>query len=38
MGLGDKIENSAEKAGGKGKQAACAAMGDERCWFTPIRH
>jgi uncharacterized protein YjbJ (UPF0337 family) len=29
MGLGDKIENAAEKAGGKGKEAAGAATGDE---------
>lgn len=29
MGLGDKIENAAEKAGGKGKEAAGSAMGDE---------
>jgi uncharacterized protein YjbJ (UPF0337 family) len=29
MGLGDKIENAAEKAGGKGKEAAGAASGDE---------
>jgi uncharacterized protein YjbJ (UPF0337 family) len=29
MGLGDKIENAAEKAGGKGKEAAGNATGDE---------
>jgi uncharacterized protein YjbJ (UPF0337 family) len=29
MGLGDKIENAAEKAGGKGKEAAGTATGDE---------
>jgi uncharacterized protein YjbJ (UPF0337 family) len=29
MGLGDKIENTAEKAGGKGKEAAGSATGDE---------
>jgi uncharacterized protein YjbJ (UPF0337 family) len=29
MGLGDKIENAAEKAGGKGKEAAGSATGDE---------
>lgn len=29
MGVGDKIENAAEKAGGKGKEAAGAATGDE---------
>ena len=30
MGLGDKIENAAEKAGGKGKEAAGNATGDDR--------
>ena len=29
MGLGDKIENAAEKAAGKGKEAAGNATGDE---------
>jgi uncharacterized protein YjbJ (UPF0337 family) len=29
MGLGDKIENAAEKAGGKGKEAAGNATGDD---------
>ena len=29
MGLGDKIQNAAEKAGGKGKEAAGNATGDE---------
>jgi uncharacterized protein YjbJ (UPF0337 family) len=29
MGLGDKIENTAEKAGGKGKEAAGSVTGDE---------
>jgi uncharacterized protein YjbJ (UPF0337 family) len=29
MGLGDKIENAAEKAGGKGKEAAGNATGGE---------
>ncbi|NUP59324.1 MAG: CsbD family protein [Pseudarthrobacter sp.] len=29
MGLDDKIENTAEKLGGKGKEAAGAASGDE---------
>jgi uncharacterized protein YjbJ (UPF0337 family) len=29
VGLGDKIENAAEKAGGKGKEAAGAATGDD---------
>jgi uncharacterized protein YjbJ (UPF0337 family) len=29
MGLGDKISNAAEKAGGKGKEAAGDATGDE---------
>jgi uncharacterized protein YjbJ (UPF0337 family) len=29
MGLGDKIQNAAEKAGGKGKEAAGTATGDE---------
>jgi len=29
MGLGDKIGNAAEKAGGKGKEAAGNATGDE---------
>lgn len=29
MGLGDKIKHAAEKAGGKGKEAAGAAGGDE---------
>jgi uncharacterized protein YjbJ (UPF0337 family) len=29
MGLGDKIKNAAEKAGGKGKEAAGTATGDE---------
>lgn len=29
MGLDDKIENAAEKLGGKGKEAAGAASGDE---------
>ena len=29
MGLGDKIENAAEKAGGKAKEAAGNATGDE---------
>ncbi|RKR29889.1 CsbD family protein [Arthrobacter oryzae] len=29
MGLGDKIENAAEKAGGKGKEAAGKATGDK---------
>ena len=29
MGLGDKIENAAAKAGGKGKEAAGNATGDE---------
>ncbi|GAB3564789.1 hypothetical protein GCM10027405_21280 [Arthrobacter alkaliphilus] len=30
MGLGDKIENAAEKAGGKGKEAAGDVTGDDR--------
>jgi uncharacterized protein YjbJ (UPF0337 family) len=30
MGLDDKIENAAEKLGGKGKEAAGKATGDER--------
>jgi uncharacterized protein YjbJ (UPF0337 family) len=30
MGLDDKIENAAEKMGGKGKEAAGKATGDER--------
>ncbi|MDZ4092437.1 MAG: CsbD family protein [Arthrobacter sp.] len=30
MGLGDKIQNAAEKAGGKGKEAAGNATGDDR--------
>ena len=30
MGLGDKIKHAAEKAGGKGKEAAGKATGDER--------
>ena len=29
MGIGDKIGNAAEKAGGKGKEAAGNATGDE---------
>ena len=29
MGLDDKIENTAEKLGGKGKEAAGDATGDE---------
>lgn len=29
MGLGDKIRHAAEKAGGKGKEAAGKATGDE---------
>jgi uncharacterized protein YjbJ (UPF0337 family) len=29
MGLDDKIENAAEKLGGKGKEAAGKASGDE---------
>jgi uncharacterized protein YjbJ (UPF0337 family) len=29
MGLGDKIQNAAEKAGGKGKEAAGNATGNE---------
>ena len=29
MGLGDKIQNAAEKAGGKAKEAAGNATGDE---------
>jgi uncharacterized protein YjbJ (UPF0337 family) len=29
MGLGDKIENAAEKAGGKGKEAAGNTTGNE---------
>ncbi|MBT2551280.1 CsbD family protein [Arthrobacter sp. ISL-65] len=29
MGLDDKIENAAEKMGGKGKEAAGEATGDE---------
>lgn len=29
MGLGDKIQNATEKAGGKGKEAAGSATGDE---------
>jgi uncharacterized protein YjbJ (UPF0337 family) len=29
MGLGDKIENAAEKTGGKGKEAAGNATGDD---------
>ena len=29
MGLDDKIENAAEKMGGKGKEAAGKATGDE---------
>lgn len=29
MGLGDKIGNAAEKAGGKGKEAAGKATGDK---------
>ncbi len=29
MGLGDKIENAAEKAGGKGKEAVGKATGDK---------
>jgi uncharacterized protein YjbJ (UPF0337 family) len=29
MGLDDKIENAAEKLGGKGKEAAGKATGDE---------
>ena len=29
MGLGDKIQNAAEKAGGKGKEAVGNATGDE---------
>ncbi|MBT1004029.1 CsbD family protein [Paenarthrobacter sp. DKR-5] len=29
MGLGDKIDNAAEKVGGKGKEAAGKATGDE---------
>lgn len=30
MGLGDKIQNAAEKAGGKGKEATGNATGDDR--------
>jgi uncharacterized protein YjbJ (UPF0337 family) len=30
MGLGDKIDNAAEKLGGKGKEAAGQATGDDR--------
>ena len=30
MGLGDKIHNAAEKLGGKGKEAAGQATGDDR--------
>jgi uncharacterized protein YjbJ (UPF0337 family) len=30
MGLDDKIDNAAEKLGGKGKEAAGAATGDDR--------
>ena len=30
MGLDDKIENTAEKLGGKGKEASGEATGDER--------
>ncbi|MDF9749047.1 CsbD family protein [Arthrobacter sp. NPDC056886] len=30
MGIGDKIENAAEKAGGKAKEAAGNATGDDR--------
>ncbi|TNB70275.1 CsbD family protein [Arthrobacter sp. BB-1] len=30
MGLDDKIENTAEKLGGKGKEAAGEATGDDR--------
>ncbi|MET3950387.1 CsbD family protein [Arthrobacter sp. UYEF36] len=29
MGIGDKIQNAAEKAGGKGKEAAGNATGDD---------
>jgi uncharacterized protein YjbJ (UPF0337 family) len=29
MGLGDKIDNAAEKAGGKAKETAGTATGDE---------
>jgi uncharacterized protein YjbJ (UPF0337 family) len=29
MGLGDKIDNAAEKLGGKGKEAAGEATGDD---------
>lgn len=29
MGIGDKIGNAAEKAGGKGKEAAGKATGDQ---------
>ncbi|MBT2568196.1 CsbD family protein [Arthrobacter sp. ISL-85] len=29
MGLGDKIKNAAEKVGGKGKETAGSATGDE---------
>ena len=29
MGLGDKISNAAEKVGGKGKEAAGSATGNE---------
>jgi uncharacterized protein YjbJ (UPF0337 family) len=29
MGLGDKIDNTAEKLGGKGKEAAGNATGDD---------
>jgi len=29
MGVGDKIQNAAEKAGGKGKEAVGNATGDE---------
>lgn len=30
MGLGDKIKHAAEKAGGKGKEAAGEVSGDDR--------
>ncbi len=30
MGLGDKMQNAAEKAGGKGKEATGNATGDDR--------
>ena len=37
MGLDDKIENAAEKLGGKGKEAAGAASGDESLRVLSVR-